>query len=103
MFTKDQEEKIKDLLTNKSKTVIVVHRNPDGDALGSSLGLKKYLKKSFDFDALVLVPDPFPSFLDWMPGAIDILIAKQHGEIAAKVLRDAELLFCLDFNHPSRT
>ena len=53
--------------------VICAHVNPDGDAIGSSLALKHYLERKGK-QATVVVPNIFPDFLKWLPGAEDILI-----------------------------
>ena len=44
MLNQEEIEKIKVLLSVKKKIVITTHYNPDGDAMGSSLGLYHYLK-----------------------------------------------------------
>lgn len=80
----------------------MVHRNPDGDALGSSLGLKNYLKEAYSVDAQVIVPDSFPDFLSWMPKSESILVAESDVQKATMLLNQADIIFCLDFNHPSR-
>lgn len=103
MFTKDQESVISELLSSNCKVVIVVHRNPDGDALGSSLGLNIYLRNAFQLNSKVIVPDPFPDFLDWMPGTDEILIGTLQKNEVELAFKEADLIFCLDFNHPSRT
>ena len=53
--------------------VICAHVNPDGDAIGSSLALKHYIERKGK-EATVVVPNIFPDFLKWMPGADCILI-----------------------------
>ena len=103
MFTTDQDFKISELLSSNCKVVIVVHRNPDGDALGSSLGLQNYLRNAFQINAEVIVPDPFPDFLGWMPGSETIIIGNKQKEETNLAFQQADLIFCLDFNHPART
>ncbi len=84
---------------NKGDTfVIVSHEMPDGDAIGSSLGLYHYLM-SFDKKSIkVIVPNDFPSFLKWLPGVKDIITYEKHPDFAAELIKDADVLFCLDFN-----
>jgi phosphoesterase RecJ-like protein len=103
MFSKEKNAEILAGIHSQSKICIVVHRNPDGDALGSSLGLKLFLKQAFGVEALVIVPDAFPDFLNWMPDANSIFIADQRPEQANQLLTEADIIFCLDFNDPSRT
>ena len=38
----DQYNRIKQLLSSKKDIVIIPHKNPDGDAIGSGTGLKVY-------------------------------------------------------------
>ena len=67
------------------KIVIVSHVSPDGDAIGSSLGLWHFLQ-SQDKNATVVVPNSFPAFLQWMPGAEDIVIYNKYKEFAVKLI-----------------
>jgi phosphoesterase RecJ-like protein len=83
-------------LHNK-KITIVTHKNPDGDAIGSSLGLYFFLKK-FSKDVHVVVPNELPEFLKWMPDTNKILVFETQNRQAKAVLEQAEVIFCLDFN-----
>lgn len=83
------------------KIVIVSHVSPDGDAVGSSLGLYHFLN-SQDKNVTVIVPNSFPAFLRWMPGAEDIVIYNKYKEFADKLIQEADLICCLDFNTLSR-
>jgi bifunctional oligoribonuclease and PAP phosphatase NrnA len=102
MFTSTQSDQIHSFLNPLKSCCIIIHRNPDGDALGSSLGLKNYLKEAYSVDAQVIAPDSFPEFLSWMPKSESILIAEKEPENAKALLNNADIIFCLDFNHPSR-
>ena len=66
MFTQSQLQEIKNLLLPENKVVIITHYNPDGDAIGSSLGLKHFLK-ILGLEPIVIVPNYFHKFLKWMP------------------------------------
>lgn len=79
------------------KIVIVSHVSPDGDAIGSSLGLYHFLL-SQDKDVNVIVPNIFPDFLKWMPGSKDILLYDRYKDFADKLIREADVICCLDFN-----
>lgn len=83
------------------KVVIVTHVSPDGDAIGSSLGLWHFWE-SQGKEAYVIVPNQFPDFLKWMPGAKDILIYQRYKDFADKLIREADVICCLDFNQLSR-
>lgn len=88
-------------LNDYSKIVIVTHVSPDGDAIGSSLGLYHYLYDSGN-DVNVIVPNAFPDFLKWINGSKEILDYEKYPEYAEKLIFEAELIFCLDFNIPKR-
>ena len=93
---------IKQLLSTKRKIVIVPHKNPDGDAIGSTLGLFHYLVKS-NHNVHVLVPNDYPPFLKWMPGNDTILKYDSQTKICDALINDADIIFTLDFNAFHRT
>lgn len=98
------EERVSDvqhLLTKYNKIVITTHLSPDGDAIGSSLGLYHYLKDT-GFDVRVIVPNSFPAFLNWMSGIESVVNFEENKEEATALIDEAELIFCLDYNTPSR-
>ena len=103
MFHQDQSNHIFQLLAAKVPCVITVHRNPDGDALGSALGLMHFLESKYQVKADVVVPDAFPHFLDWLPGSDQIVIADHQPDRARELITNSNLIFCLDFNDVSRT
>lgn len=90
-------EEIKKIVEKARKIVITSHKNPDGDAIGSSLGLYHYLKQTTE-NVVVIVPDAFPDFLKWMVGSDKILCYENYKEEADKLFADADLLFSLDYN-----
>ncbi|HWR94827.1 MAG TPA: bifunctional oligoribonuclease/PAP phosphatase NrnA [Flavobacterium sp.] len=89
------------LLTPK-KIVIIPHRSPDGDAMGSTLALYHFLLKLNHYPT-VISPNEFPDFLAWMPGSEKVLIYEKDKENTSKIITDAELVFTLDFNALHRT
>jgi len=93
---------LKSLLASPKKIVIVPHKNPDGDAIGSTVALYNFLK-SKQHDAVVIAPNEYPEFLKWVPGQEDVLIFEKNTEKATQLISDAEVIFTLDFNHFSRT
>ena len=88
---------LKKVLSNPKKVVIVPHKNPDGDAMGSTLGLCNYLKK-LGHSAIVIAPNDYPEFLKWIPGTKDVLIHEEHTRVAEAHISQADLIFTLDFN-----
>ena len=89
------------ILEGGTNVVICTHVNPDGDAIGSSLALKHYLERKGK-QATVVVPNVFPDFLTWLPGADTILIYTKHQEQIRAVLDAADLVIVCDLNQPNR-
>lgn len=83
------------------KIVIVSHVSPDGDAIGSSLGLYHFLQTQ-EKTVNVIVPNQFPDFLKWMPGAKDVIIYDRYKDFADRLIREADVICCLDFNELKR-
>jgi bifunctional oligoribonuclease and PAP phosphatase NrnA len=90
-----------ELLACPRRIAIVTHYNPDGDAMGSSLGLCAVLKKA-GHDVRVVLPNTPPANLHWMPGSALAIAWDKHKEESDRTVRQSELLFCLDFNKPDR-
>ena len=93
---------IKQLISSKKKIVIVPHKNPDGDAIGSTLGLYHYLLKG-GHKVNVLTPNDYPSFLKWIPGNDTILKYDTQKNACDSLIKDADIVFTLDFNAFHRT
>ncbi len=90
-----------ELLAQPQKIVITTHHKPDGDAMGSSLGLYNYLIQQ-GHHVTVISPTDYPEFLWWMPGNGEVIIYTEQPELSAKLISDAKLIFCLDFNALNR-
>jgi phosphoesterase RecJ-like protein len=84
------------------KVIITTHQKPDGDAMGSSLGLYHFLT-SLGHSVTVISPTNWAGFLKWMPGTNKVVDFEYSREVAVKFIEEAELLFCLDFNVLHRT
>jgi phosphoesterase RecJ-like protein len=98
----ENTSKVKELLKSSRKIIVVGHKNPDGDAIGSCLGLANYLEHK-GHQLNVIMPNDFPDFLKWIPGADSILIHEKDPEKSNGIIRDSELIFTLDFNALDRT
>lgn len=98
----DQIIAVKELLGQPKEIAITTHRNPDGDAYGSSLALYWYLKK-LGHNVTVISPNDSPDFLKWLPGVPRIIVFEEDREIAKKTLAKAEIVFSLDYNALHRT
>lgn len=90
------------LLQTPKKIFITTHHKPDGDALGSMLGLALYLRKK-GHTVTPVSPNEVPGFLAWMPGIDSLMSWEAESKKAQQALNDADLIFCVDFNNFSRT
>ena len=97
MNTQDTQ-RLQEFLDKDPIITIIPHTNPDGDAIGSSLGLYLFLKAQ-NHNVKVITPTDFPDFLKWMPAADDILIYSNHEKEAQERIESSTLIFTLDFNN----
>ncbi len=95
-------ERALELIEKSDRIVITNHVNPDGDAVGSALGLALVLKKEGK-QIEVIVPNQYPSFLKWMKGSSEVVFYKDNTETANRILREADLIFHLDYNSLTRS
>lgn len=97
-----QIEAVHDLLSKSGSIVITTHKNPDGDAIGSSLAMAHYLRMK-GHEPQIIAPTDYGAFLKWMPGTEDVVIYEGNEAGAEHLLQKADLVFCLDFNDLGRT
>ena len=93
----EELQKLKSKLNFPTTIAIIVHRNPDGDALGSGLGLLLFLKKKGHSVNLIL-PSEYPATFGYLPEIEQSVVFDLHPERVKEILVNAELIFCLDFN-----
>ena len=89
------------LLDEAEKVAIICHVGPDGDAVGSSLALAHVLER-IGKDVHAIIPDATSNLLMQLPEAKELVDACKHPDFARTLMRDADLVFCLDFNDPKR-
>lgn len=92
---------LKAQLASPKDIVIISHRNPDGDAIGSSLGLYHYLLGQ-GHAVHVILPSEYPDAFLWMPGIQNIIVFDSDQERTREVCERAQIIFCLDFNSLDR-
>ncbi|MGV1013266.1 MAG: DHH family phosphoesterase [Flavobacterium sp.] len=93
---------LNELLATPKKIAIIPHRSPDGDAMGSTLGMYHFLLK-LNHQPVVIAPNDFPDFLAWLPASETVLVFENEKEKVAKILQEQDLIFTLDFNALHRT
>lgn len=101
LIEQHKAEEIKRLIGQSSKILLTTHLSPDGDALGSSLAFHHYLTR-LGKNVKIMVPNSFPYFLKWMPGAENILIYEYNKGGGQAIIENADLIFSLDYNIPKR-
>ena len=88
-------------LAKADNIVIVPHKGPDGDAMGSTLGLMHFLRDK-GHKANVIAPNDYPHFLKWLPGSEEVYVYEQQKEVSDQLIAEAQIVFTLDFNDLSR-
>ena len=100
-MTTDQLAQMDQLISTAQSVLVVCHKSPDGDAIGSSLGMAEYLRLRGK-DVTVVVPDQYPDFLHWLPNSEKIVRYDKHPDKCDMLFKISDLIVCLDFNTPSR-
>lgn len=93
----EEIQEIKEFLAYPKAIVIFTHRNPDGDAIGSSLGLRHYLER-LGHNVKVILPSEYPSTFHFIKGVDDCLVFDLEPQKCKDELHKADMLVCLDFN-----
>ncbi|MDD3636064.1 MAG: DHH family phosphoesterase [Bacteroidales bacterium] len=95
-------EAIRQILAIRNKLVLTIHTNPDGDAVGSALALAAFFRLHKQ-EVTIVSPNKFPGFLSWLKGSEHILIFDQQAKEVKAKLKEADYVFCLDYNGFSRS
>jgi phosphoesterase RecJ-like protein len=101
VFTKKRLEEVKNELKKAKRIVVLAHKSPDGDSIGSSTAMARFLIKK-GFEVSICHPDSAPEFLTWMNGASKIITFQEQESEVKSVIEKSDLIFCLDFNVLSR-
>src|SRR4051794_33099046 len=103
-----------ELIEAKRRFAITSHIRPDGDSLGSSLGLY-WLLRALDKDAEVIMRDPVPHAYQQLPGANEVRVTPvvdpsyhavfviECSDITRPGLIDLEKQFVVNIDHHSTT
>lgn len=102
LLTSEDLQHLRQLLSNAQHIVICGHKSPDGDAMGSSLAWCEYLRSEWQKQAVVVMPDAYPDFLQWLPNSERIVRYDKHPQVVKNLFKEADLVFCLDFGSTSR-
>lgn len=102
LLTDNEVAQLRDLISLSNNIAIVCHMNADGDALGSTLAWAEYLRQQGK-TATVIVPDMFPDYLRWLPGAQQVLRFDKKKDEVRQTITTADLICCMDLNTLART
>ncbi len=94
-------EQFRRWIEESEQIVLTCHVRPDGDAVGSTLGMCHLLQR-LGKRATVIVPDQPPRSLTFLPGFKGISIFPRHDDYCRRMVSEADLIICCDFNAPSR-
>ena len=97
----EQIKELKELLQQATKVSIIIHRNPDGDAIGSGLSLKAFLEKK-GIETSLISPNEIPNYLKWLSGVNNTVVFEEQPEKVEALLKDSGVIFTLDFNDLTR-
>lgn len=100
-FDGDSIRKLHRMIKDADKIVLTCHVRPDGDAIGSTLGLA-HLFNSIGKKAAVVTPDMPPRSLSFLPDSKEIVAFTKYPDFARRLIHDADLIICCDFNKLSR-
>ncbi len=93
---------LKELINNKKLNIVIIpHEHPDGDAIGSALGLAEVLNH-FGHKAQIVSPTDYPDFLKWFSSEADITVHSNKKKLANSIIKNSDIMFCVDFNEASR-
>lgn len=106
-FPKEALDRAHELIAHAKHIIITTHMAPDGDAMGSALGTYNWLNgewrnKNGERTVDVIVPNAFPAFYNWMPGADQIKIYEKDANACNDLITNADLFICTDYNDPKR-
>lgn len=101
IFDYSDIERLRGIVDGARRVVCIGHVNPDGDALGVTLAIRHWMARRGK-ECVVVMPNRFPDFLAWMPGAQDIVVYDRKPELAREAVEGADLLWLCDMNAPSR-
>lgn len=101
LIEREQIDTLRTLLNRARRIVITCHISPDGDAMGSSLGLCRVLRNAGK-EVKVITPDSPPKYLMFLPGTEHLVVYSRYEAFANKILAETDLIFCLDYNDPKR-
>ena len=94
--------RLKTELSAPRQILLTTHQGPDGDAMGASLALYRFLKKQ-GHEVHVVTPNDYPEFLHWLPSNAEVVNYMRQKPLAETLIENAAYVFHLDYNHLKRS
>lgn len=95
-------ETLRTLIEQSENVAIVSHVNPDGDALGSAMGLRAALAKRGK-NVTAMLPSVYPDYFGFLPAAESILVDEKEHARCVEAIAKADLIVLSDLNQIKRT
>jgi len=94
-------KELKKLIDEANHILLICHINPDGDAIGALLAMRRWIL-SQGKEAAMVSPNALQKFLLWM-NDVDRVVDFHHNiEAGTKLINEADLIIMVDFNSTSR-
>ena len=93
--------RFRQMLSVATKVVVLSHTSPDGDAIGSSLGLSRMLNR-IGIESKVILPDEFPAYYRFLLQEDEVVVASACYDQAKAYIDTCDLIIAVDFNDPLR-
>lgn len=100
-FSKEQIGRLSELFSAANEVVILSHTNPDGDAIGSVVAMKRFLALEGK-QSTIIIPNKHPEYLSFLDPGGEILVYKENRSRAENIIKSCDLIMALDFNQLSR-
>ncbi|MCK9162802.1 MAG: bifunctional oligoribonuclease/PAP phosphatase NrnA [Bacteroidales bacterium] len=101
IFSETEITELKNKIQKSNTITLVSHFNPDGDSIGAVSALSHYLI-SQNKTIKVIIPNEYPSFLEFVMKNVPHIIASKQSEEAKLAFTETDLIICLDFNSITR-
>lgn len=104
-FDTELIELFRQQLKKAKRVTIIAHSNPDGDCVGSLLGMREIITHYLEKDenaVMTVLPNACADMFMCLKGADSVIDADNKTEEAQQALLNADLILCVDFNCSSR-
>ena len=94
-------KELKKLIDEANHILLICHINPDGDAIGAMLAMRRWIL-TCGKNAEMISPNALQKFLLWMSDVDKVVDFHHNMEAGTKLINEADLIIMTDFNSTSR-